>query len=318
MKLQFRQGIVQHQIDVAGTATFVRKSGNGGNYIDLICDNAPLIFTIAHGTNNYLIQQTKTVTNAWGPFLTPNQTQYLYWDISMLNGSLTFGYTSINPTFGNNAPNNPAVDQHWFDSKTYMMKVWNGSKWIIKLRCFAATYNNSATLVPRTRGTQVALNVPCAAGFILKGKKGQLLKDGDGTFVTTESELLATYTSGENIRFEAMQMYAETTEFIPKFSAVSFVSPGKVKLANCLDVSKQVNGVMTEQYFIGEVGNIISYGLIINDQWNFANNQINKPVFINNAGEITITPPVAGVIQEIGYVYNNNTIYLNIQHPIIM
>jgi hypothetical protein len=75
---------------------------------------------------------------------------------------------------------------------------------------------------------------------------------------------------------------------------------------------------MTNEYFIGEVGNVISNGLVRNEQWNFLPSQVNMPLFCGQNGEVTLTPPPVGMLQEIGYVYDADTIYLRIQLPIIL
>jgi hypothetical protein len=318
MKLNFRQGIVRHQVDVAGTATFIRKSGNGGDHIDLVCDNSPVIVTFAHGSSDYLIQFSKTIPNAWGPLDAVGTTQYLYWDISMLNGDVSFGYTTVNPHIGTTPPSTLIPDLHWFDTQAKVMKVWNGMKWLIKLRVFAGIYNNSAVLIPKIIGTQVNLNVPCTAGFILKGKNNYPLKDGDGTFIHSESELQVSHTSGENVRFDAAVIYAEATEYIPKFTLVSYVSPRKVIRSSYQNTQLKINGIMVEEYFPGEVGNVISYGLVRNEQWNFLDSDINKPIFTSQYGEVTLIPPPVGVTQEVGYVFDNDAIFLNVQLPIIL
>ena len=318
MEILFRHGIVRHQIDIAGTANFVRKSGNGGDFIDLICDNGPVIFSIAHASNNYLVEISKTVPNAWGPLTATGQTQYLYWDISLLDAKLTYGFTTVAPYTGPTAPPNPIIDQHWFDKTTNLMKVWSGVKWLVKLRLFAATYDNNAILIPRTRGTHVGLATPCSAGSILFGKNNYPLHDSDGTFVTSESNLVVGHTSGETVRFDAAQLYAEALENIPKFSLVSYTSPRKVILSSYLREDLMINGIMVEDYFIGEVGNVISHGLVRNEQWSFTNSEINMPLFSGQHGEVTLVPPPVGVSQQIGYVYDNDTIYIQIQMPVIM
>ena len=319
MQLNFRQGIIRHQINTAGTSTFIRKSGNGDEYIDLVADETPLIFSAAHGSNNYLIQFTRSIVNAWGPLVAVGQTQYLYWDVSLLNGQVTFGNTLVNPFYGVNEPPHPVLnDQHWFDNNTNLMKVWNGSKWIPKVRVFAGTYNSSAILVPRQRGTQVNLNVSCNAGSILIGKNNYPLRDADGTFVTTESNLIASHTTGENIKFDAAQLFAEATAFIPKYSLVSYIASRKVQVGSYLNTELEVNGIMVDEYFTGEVGNVVAHGLVRNDQWDWPLHSVNRPLFCGQHGEVTLTPPPVGISQEIGYVYDADTIYINIQTPIIM
>ena len=95
MRLSFRHGIIRCQTDYTGTPTFLRKSSLGGEFIDLIVSPDPTIISIAHQGANYLIEETKTVTHAWGPFAPHGITQYLYWDISFLDGSLTRSFTKI-------------------------------------------------------------------------------------------------------------------------------------------------------------------------------------------------------------------------------
>lgn len=318
MKLQFRQGIVRTQIDIAGTANFIRENGSDNRYIDLVCDNGPVVFTLAHANNDYLVEINKTFAKAWGPVQAVGQTQYLYWDISLLDATVTYGFTVVYPYYGPTAPTSPQADQHWFDTTNKLMKVWNGSKWNIKLRVFAGVYNNSAVVIPNSRGTQVGLNNSCDAGNIILGRNNYPLHDADGTFVTSESKLVIGHTSSETVRFEAAMLYAQATETIPEYSLVSYVAPRKVKLATYLDTNLMVNGIMTQNYFVGDVGNVISNGLVRNDQWTFNLADIGQRLFCGVNGEVTLTPPPTGVVQEIGYVYDIDTIYLNIQQPIIM
>lgn len=318
MKLLYRQGIVRTQVDVAGTSTFVRKNGSDSSFVDLVCDNGPCVFTFAHSNADYLVEELKTISRAWGPISASGVTQYLYWDISLLDGTVTRSYTSVHPFSGTNEPHDPVQDQHWFDMNTNLMKVWNGSKWTIKIRLFAATYSHNGILIPYPRGSQVNLNVPTDAGNILFGKNSYPLRDGDGTFVTTESDLIVGKTSGENVRFDAAQLIFEALENIPKFSLVSYVSPRKAQLGSYNNIDLLINGIVTQDYYIGEVGNVISYGLVTNEQWNFSPTEINRPLFCGINGEVTLAPPQIGVSQRIGYVYDIDTIYVSILQPIIM
>jgi hypothetical protein len=318
MHLQFRQGIVRNQIDIAGTSNFIRENGSDNRFIDLVCDNGPFIFTVAHSNNDYLIEINKTFPKAWGPVQATGQTQYLYIDVSLLDATLVYGFTTVYPYYGSTAPSHPSQDQHWFDTENNLMKVWNGNKWQIKLRLFVGHYNSSAILLPNPRGSSVEKNDACEAGNILLGRNNYPLHDADGTFVTTESKLLVGHTTSETIRFEAAILYAAVVSNIPAYSLVSYIAPRKVQLASYLNSNLMVNGIMTEDYFIGEVGNVISAGLVRNEQWNFNIADIGQPLFCGANGEVTLDAPPVGVTQEIGYVYDIDTIYLNIQQPIIM
>lgn len=313
MELTFRHGIIRHQIDISGTATFLRKSGSNDEYIDLVCDEDSVTFAIAHGNANYLIVEPKSINHCWGPLTAHGETQYLFWDISLLNGSLSHGYTTVNPFFGTNEPSSPILDQHWYDTAINQMKVWNGSKWVPKLRLFAGIYQSNAIVVPHARGSQINQNVACKAGNILLGQTGQPLRDTDGTFITSESNLIASHTSSENLRLETIQMFAEAIEFIPSFSFVTFEVPGKVKLASSNRPDEVINGIMLHEYFPGQVGNIIANGIVRNEQWSFLPSEVNRPIYINATGEITLIEPSMQDKYVVGYVFDPTAIFVDIQ-----
>jgi phage-related tail fiber protein len=314
MELTFRHGIIRHQIDTSGTATFLRKSGSNDEFIDLVCDEDTLIFAIAHGVNaDYLVTEPRTVTHAWGPMAAHGETQYLYWDISLLNATLSRGFTSVSPYAGPNEPASPQNDQHWYDTNINQMKVWSGAKWIPKLRLFAGTYSNNAIVIPSPRGSQAGLNVACKAGSIILGSSAQPVRDSDGTFITSESNLIASHTSGENLKIEAMQLFGEAVEFIPAFSFVTYEIPGKVKLASSNRPEEIINGIMTNEYFPGQIGNVVANGLVRNEQWNFAPSQVNHPLYIGVNGELSLVEPSLQDKYVVGYVYDKTSIFVDIQ-----
>ena len=137
MKLTFRQGIVRYEIDSARTPIFLRI--NHG-FVDLIVNDTPTIFTIAHFEQDYLFSEPRTALNAWGPF-EEGEDYYLYWDVDLLTGELSRGYTTVQPAYLPTAPH-PQVDLHWFDLTNTVMKVWSGESWVVKLRVFSAFFAN--------------------------------------------------------------------------------------------------------------------------------------------------------------------------------
>lgn len=315
MKLKFRQGIVRHQSDIAGTATFVRKNGQDGAFVDLICDNGPVQFAIAHFGTDYLFEILATVPKAWGP-IQNNRTAFLYWDVSLLNASITYGVTYLSPYISINAPINPTTDQHWFDTTLNAMKVWNGRAWTAKLRCFAALYDSSAILTPKSIGSQIGVpNGNFDAGFVILGKNSYPLRDSDGTFITTESNLIVANNSSEDVKFDAALQFAEALEFIPEYSLVSYTAPGKVSLSSFMNLTHQVNGMVRRDAWTGEIVKVFSHGVVSNQQWSYTTNQIGLPLFCGLHGEITLVPPPDGISQMIGYVYNTQSIYMAILTP---
>ena len=319
MDLKFRQGIIKRQFDITRTPIFIRKSSLDGRYLDLVVSPDPTVFTISHFSSDYLIEETKTVLEAWGPFEPTGVTQYLYWDVSLLDASLTRGYTLLPPIVSANPPTNPQVDQHWYDTNEFVYKVWKSSKWQIKLRCFAATYDKNANIIAYPLGTHVNITGGrYFAGNIVLGKGKKPLRDSDGTFVTTESQLIITRTSAEAVKFDSVLAFGEALEPIPQYSVVTILPRRKMVLASFLRTDRQVHGVVTNDLSPGEVGQLVSNGLISNEQWEFSDEEVGKPIFCGAAGEITLTPPISGSIQQIGFVYDADAIYINLMPPVIL
>lgn len=323
MKLPFRQGLARWQSDISGSQAFLQKASLTGDYISLFVNPDPTIFTAAHGHSDYLIEETRSVPNAWGPFQAVGQTQYLYWDIGLLDGVITRGFTLLPPHNSQTAPVNPAVDQHWFDTVNTTMKVWNGSKWLTKVRVFAAIYNQSAQilLIQTTFGSQVGLNVPCNAGHILLNDIGNPLRDRDGSLLTTESSLLVSRSATSPIKLESAIIDVEAVEYVPAFYLVSFVGRHKAALASSNRIDRQVGGIVLEDMYPGEVRRVVLNGNITYEHWQTASGYwpeaaIGRPLFCGPTGEVTLTPPTTGLVQQVGLVFDIDTITLNIMQAI--
>lgn len=331
MIINFRQGIVRRQTNLTGP-DFLRKNSMAGTSIDLIVSPEPTVFTIAHYDSNYLFEETRSIIGAWGSDaigstngpLSPNQTQYLYWDVSLATGELTRGWTAVPPIISATEPTNPQPDTHWFDLLNTRMRVFrkpnptSTGSWQDKVRLFAATYDSNAIINPFALGSQVGITgQDYRAGNIILGVNNKPLKQSDGTFVTTESNLIIYQTSGQNVKFDMTLVYAQAAEEIPKFYLVAFQPDRKIKLArSSINTSSFVSGIVIEDLHEEEVGQIISNGIIRNEQWNWTPPQINKPLFCGPNGELKLTPPTIGFVQQVGYVYDQDSIYLNLFPPV--
>lgn len=319
MKLNFKQGIVRRQTDIANNPTFLQKHSLSGDYIDLIVSPDPTILNFSHRDSNYTIEENKTILKAWGPVMPIGQTQWLYWDISLLDGALTRGYTILPLLITSSEPLAPSPDQHWFDLNTNQWKVWNGHKWIIKVRCFAAEYDSSAIILPYPIGSQVGLNgINISAGNILLGKNDKPLRHIDGTFLTTEDQLIAGRNNSSPVSFDAQLVHAQAAEYIPEYSLVSFVGPDRIGLASHLNITRQVNGIVIEDLYLDEVGRVITHGTIQSSAWSWSTSMIGKPLFCGPTGQVTLSVPPVGISQQIGIIQDIDTIYLNIMIPIIL
>lgn len=314
MRLTFRQGIARYQTDIYATPTFLQKAGN---YVDLNVSPDPTIVIFAHKTATYVIEETKSVARAWGPF--PGQaTVYLYWDINLLDASLTRGFTTLPQIVTSDAPVEPAIDQHWYDTTHHQMKVWNGNKWIDKLRVFAATYSSQAVIQPFPLGTQAGELGNFDGGNLILDSYNMPLRQSDGTFVTSASSLTIINTSANRVKFESEIVSGMAAENIPKFSFVCAERGRRLLLARSNNWRTRVIGVATEDLYESEVGNIEPFGLVRNEQWHWSDDSIGKPVFCGTNGEIQLEPPTEGVLQICGYVYADDSIVVDIKPVTIL
>ncbi|WP_407308416.1 hypothetical protein [Acinetobacter sp.] len=316
MHFTFRQGIARYQTDISATPSFLQKSSQSGDFIDLVVSPDPTIVVFAHKGSTYVLEESRTVSRAWGPF-SGNSTCYLYWDISLLDATVTRGFTTLPQIVSSIPPSNPATDQHWFDTNAHQMKVWNNGKWSDKIRVFAAKYSSQAIIQGFPIGTQAGENGSFEGGSILRDSFGKPLRQSDGTFLTTVSSISVVNTPTQPIKLAAEILIGMAEENIPKFSLVQTKSKA-LSLAKSIDHNSRVIGIVTEDLYRNEVGNVQTFGIVRNDQWNWATKNFGKPIFCGPTGEISLSAPTVGVSQVVGYIYDVNSIFINIQPAIIL
>ena len=330
MKIDFRQGIVRTQTSLTGP-NWIQKTSLSGSTVDLNVGDIPIVITFAHYAGNYLFEENKDIMGAWGgaspgsnngPLVDIGQTQYLYWDVDLATGALTRGWTLVPPIISATEPINAVNDTHWFDLSQTRTRVFRKTGvapgvWMDKIRLFAAVYDSSAILRPYQIGSQVGLTGgEWLHGNLILGTNNKPLKQSDGTFATTQTDLIIYQTSSQNVRFDTALVFAQAAEELPKYHCVSFLPKKRIGLASCDNMGLFVAGIVTANYNQEEVAQVISNGVIRNEQWDWADNQINRPLFCGPHGEIRLTPPLTGVVQQIGIVYEQDSIFLNIQLPV--
>lgn len=318
MQLNFRQGIVKYQRDTQDTPVFLQRgAGNNFDYVDLIVQSDPTLITFAYKNHDYLVEETKSVQRAWGPFQGANP-KYLYWDLNTLTSALTRGFTEHPLLNTSTPPQAPVIDQHWFDNVENVMKVWNGSRWIEVLRVFAGQFHANR-ITPWPTGSQVGLDqANLDVGFVVLDSFGEPLREKDGSFVTSTTWLNVNNVGTSTVRLETQVSSGIAAEIIPKFSAVQLKPGRKLYLARSTDYRTRVTGIVLLDLTVLGTGIIVSDGVVRNRDWNFGSDKINKPVFCGPTGGITLIPPRTGVLQQIGYVYEPDAIYINLQQPIIL
>ena len=325
MRLTFRQGIARYQTDLGANPIFLQKNGT---FIDLVVSPDPTIITFAHRGANYVYEEASTVKNAWGSF-SDATTQYLFWEVNLLTGQLTRQHTRFAPVAAGTAPpTNFILDaskpggydgQSWFDLSTTTMRVWNGSIWQERLRVFAATYSSSAVIQPYRIGTQVGITGEYEGGSPILDSYLIPLRQSDGTFLTSTTNTAVVALATKRIRFETEVLMLTASENIPRFSAVVVLQGRHCRLARATDWKTRAVGITAEEMFTGDSSIVVSGGLMHNEQWNWATDKINRPLFCGPTGALTLTPPqVTGVLQQVGYVYDTDTIFVDIRSPVVL
>lgn len=322
MLLNFRQGVVKARL-LGGIPDFLQQNQNNPA-ININITSIPLVVSATFGASNYLIQESVSVTNAWGSFVWNSNwgslpsgpiTYYLYWNIDVGTAKITRGYTPWAPITSSVTPTNPGVDEHWYDLTTNIMKVWNGSMWMSMARVFAGSWSvGTHLIVPSPLGTQVGITSSqqnILAGFILLGNDLMGIKLSNGTFLTSESDIIinqGNYTSP--VQLEALSTQAVASEPIPAYSCITVVGQNQIGLAIANNVSKLAIGIVTDNLATGDTGKFIYSGMVFNQNWNW--NLINgKSLYVGFSGEITqVAPPGGSVAQQIGSVISATSIFL--------
>lgn len=322
MRIPFRHGIVRYQTDNARSnpnPIFLQPEDNGSS-ISLTVAPDPTIITIAHGDSDYMFEERKSVIRAWKGFKSGTD-YWLYWDISLRDGSRTFGSTTLQPIVAPNPPANALDDQHWFDTKNNVMKVYTKGAFVERLRVFAAKYSAGTVLEPYDLGTQVSNHTTVHAGTILFDDLGKPLHHVDhrrkSRFITTESNFTTHASNSTSIRLEADVEFVTAVDNIAAYQLVSYYDVDQVGHASNQDTVRSIIGMIREDMYVGELGTFISNGYVRNPNWNWSVDAGTR-LFCDGTGQITTEVPQSGSLQEVGKVVSPTTILLDIKPMIVL
>lgn len=312
MQVSFRQGIVK------SVPNFLQLTGSTVSVV--IPQPDYVLVTFADAVTDYLVAEKLSVANAWmGPF-TPGTDYWLYWDIHPLTGAKTYGYTLYQPVEGFTPPFAPVSDQHWFDSSSSTMKVWNGSagRWVNKIRVFAARLSSGSVLMsvsvnaPAFEGTQVGsfINTPIMAGYLVYDTEGKALRKGSGKFFTTEDVGITGITSSSRVRLGSIVKEAESTANMSNNTVVVFSDFDKISPATPNDfLSTKQFGIIEEDVVTGSYVNVVTSGVITSVDWDWTTAGVNAPLYVGPGGTLS-TNPTAPALAPIAIVTGKNSIQL--------
>lgn len=306
MLVSFRQGLVR-----APKTSFVLKN----RAVSLIIQpNDAVIVAFADGQTNYLINEQHTIYDAWaGPFAS-GVDYWLYWDLHLVTGVRTFGYTMHEPVEGPTPPQNPENDQHWFDTTTGQLKVYQktASRWQRVVRVFAAHLQRGGVFLSmgdepnEFTGTQAGLRENVNIGSLIYDNHGNIIKKKDGTFFTTEDYAITGIANSSQVKFASIQVIAEAEVNIPAFSIVYFTQFNKIRPANNDAVGKVNFGIVEHDVAKGDVVNVVMDGAVQNSYWDWPN--ANIPLYVNEFGALTMNPGIPP--RAIASVIDKHTILL--------
>lgn len=306
MRIPFRQGLV------TAPPNFLQLSGQS---VSLNIAEPELVqVAFADGEANYLYTEQLPVPNAWpGPF---GLASWLYWDLDIRTGVRTFGVTNLEPYEGSSAPPSPADGQHWFDSSTNNMKVWNGmaQRWIKVIRVFAARISNGSVLTsvsidsPVFTGTQVgSLNTPVYAGALVFDTNGDVVKRSNGAFFTTEDVVITNTASSTQVKLSSILTEAVSVSNIPAYSVVRFVDFHQIDLAHNY-ANQGAYGIIEVDAPTGTLVHVTTDGVVTNTLWDWTAAGVNAPLYITASGQLT--PVVQPNSIPVAYVVDYNTIVI--------
>jgi hypothetical protein len=294
MRITFRQGIVSHQ-----SGGFLQY--NVQNNVDILANTRAVTITVAEKNSNYTFTEDRDIVNAWiGPF-DVGTTYWLYWNFDTQTFARTFAYTDVEPITQATTPANPEEGLIWFDTSKNEMFRWSGLGWFKIIAAFAGTLFNGTFAsysinAPLFTGTQVGITTPGVSGRPLYNSAGRTIRNGDNTFITTESGLYINDSQSAAIRLESNIVRAKNVEAaMAEFNIVAYSGPGEIRTAQYADAQETITAVLMENLIADQIGVVIPQGMVVNPNWNFTN-PIGTPLWIDNGVLISVDPHITDSI----------------------
>lgn len=276
--------------------------------VDLYVEQMPVRAIICNGSLNYIINERTSIRDAWTMSL--ETSSWLYWDIDIVCANLGRNVTYLEPIYSEISPQNPDIDQHWFDLSANKMRVWDGANWNTKLRVFAGHVENG-NVYSYDLISQAGLDETVDAGYILFGTDMLPLRDGNGKFVISSNDLRVNYSGfTQPISVEATVLYGVAQEPLPRFNAVYYSGTQKINLADC-EKGNYAIGFVDVDVPANTVTTVVTNGVLFNEDWEFDDDQINKPVYLGSNGQFVVGRPNLNKTQQLGIIIGKNEIIIN-------
>jgi hypothetical protein len=274
---------------------------------------------MSHGIRDYYVE-IKDKTNAW--YINSSHKTWLLLRLNNFTGAMEFVTTTINPenNFGTEFPDSPTIEETFFDISSNRMFLWNGYSWINIIQIIVATYLNGV-VTPLHVGTQVSSSRPSYAGIILKSRNNIPLRVQDSEYYSFMNEVdhidnTNTWKNSSNILLSNSVYYGIATENIPAYSLLSIDQNGGIVVAN--NTNRVFFAITLGEYSVGQVVRLITRGEIINKAWLFTPDNINKNLFCDSNGQLTLSTQDSSIIQKAGTIIGQDIIDFYPQEPIYL
>lgn len=314
MHLNFRQGLISYQ--QSGSIPIYLVPSADSRYLDINVSPVPLLVTIAHGSSDYLFQFDTSVLSAFGP-LVPSTTNYLYLELSLITGLITYGISTLEPIVSTLAPT-AVAGQMWFDLSEAVMKVRSpdDTKWVVTPRLVIGRVlnGNPNQIILRQVGTTVSLETPSHPGFLMLDSQLRPLRTSTGELLTSDSRVRIKSTVGTSGVLALPTngfIPARASEPIPALRVVSLTGPDTISLASSDPAQAGLRapiGIVLLALSENEIGSVTQAGEITSDQWNFSEEDCGKPLYCGFSGEVALVRPRGIQAFRVGYVKSARTI----------
>lgn len=291
------------------------KYSNG--YVSIINNKMPISCTLSHGIRDYYVE-LKDITNAWR--ITSTEKTWLILRLNSFTGQKEYITTTINPEdkFGIDFPS-AEINETFFNLSNNRMFQWNGYTWNNVIQIIVGTCANGVAL-PYNVGTQVASSRNTTSSSILQSKNHIPLRLQDGEYFSFMTEIdhvdnINSWKNSTNILLNNSTYYGIAAENIPAFRLLSIDANGEIIIANNDTVFFAIS---THDCLQGQVVKFITRGEVLNNLWLFTSEQINKNLFCDSNGQLTLNISTSNIIQKAGTVLGRDLIDFHPREPIYL
>lgn len=306
MMISFRQGIVSAKSKSPWLII-------NGSSIDIITD-IPIILTASEADTDYLIKESATtIRDAWS-IPSSYDTLWLYWDIDKITGQLSRSYTALDPFAYIIPPNNPSVGQMYYDHTEYRFKSWDGQYWKDVIRVFAAKLSNNILTLQSVGSSQVNELTPCQADYIVYGiDRYPIYHYEDKWYTFYNKTTIKNFKQDQTDTFtyeKIVNSKGKNIDNLSTYRCVSWKAYNTLQYADPANTDDQPAFALILMNDSNEVSSVWFQGFLQSNSFNWTVYP-NTKLYVGSQGIITTEFDTTYSCQCIGYIVNNDTIYVD-------